>query len=122
MQATRHLIRVQPNPEPINTRPYRFPDTQKVEVEKQVEKLLKEGVIQQSNSPWNSPILVGAKMANANGQSSWLQIQRSRVRLPALPDFLRSSGSGTGSTPPRYYNLRSYLNRKVAVPGVENKD
>jgi hypothetical protein len=35
--------------------------------------------------------------------SSWLQIQRSRVPFPALPDFL-SSGSGTGSTQPREYN------------------
>jgi hypothetical protein len=31
----------------------------------------------------------------SSGQSSWLQIQRSRVRFTALPDFLRSSGSGT---------------------------
>jgi hypothetical protein len=38
------------------------------------------------------------------GQSSWLQIQRSRVQFPALPDFLRSSGSGTGSTQPREDN------------------
>jgi hypothetical protein len=36
-------------------------------------------------------------------QSSWLQIQRSRVRFPALPDFLRSSGCGKGSTQPREY-------------------
>jgi hypothetical protein len=28
-----------------------------------------------------------------------------RVRFPALPDFLRSSGPGTGSTQPREYNL-----------------
>jgi hypothetical protein len=27
-----------------------------------------------------------------------------RVRFPTLPDFLRSSGSGTGSTQPREYN------------------
>jgi hypothetical protein len=27
-----------------------------------------------------------------------------RVRFPALPDFLRSSGSGTESTQPRVYN------------------
>jgi hypothetical protein len=27
-----------------------------------------------------------------------------RVRFPALPDFLRSSGSGTGSTQPCEYN------------------
>jgi hypothetical protein len=39
-----------------------------------------------------------------SGQISWLQIQRSRVRFPAVPDFLRSSGSGTGSTQPREYN------------------
>jgi hypothetical protein len=27
-----------------------------------------------------------------------------RVRFPALPDFLRSSGSGTRSSEPREYN------------------
>jgi hypothetical protein len=27
-----------------------------------------------------------------------------RVQFPALPDFLKSSGSGTGSTQPRKYN------------------
>jgi len=32
----------------------------------------------------------------SSGQSFWLQIQRSRVRSLALPDFLSSSGSGTG--------------------------
>ena len=37
----------------------------------------------------------------SSGQSFWLQIQRFRVRSPALPDFLSSSGSGTGSTQPR---------------------
>jgi hypothetical protein len=36
-----------------------------------------------------------------SGQSSSLHIQRSRVRFPALPDFMSSSGSGTGSTQPR---------------------
>jgi hypothetical protein len=36
----------------------------------------------------------------SSGQSSWLLTQRSRVRFPALPDFLNSSGSGKGSTQP----------------------
>jgi hypothetical protein len=40
----------------------------------------------------------------SSGQSSWLQIHMSRVRFPALPDFLSSSGSGTGSTQPREDN------------------
>jgi hypothetical protein len=34
----------------------------------------------------------------SSNQSFWLRIQRPRVRFPALPDFLRSIGSGTGST------------------------
>ena len=37
-------------------------------------------------------------------QSFWLQIQRSRVRFPALPNFMSSSGSGTGSTQTREVN------------------
>ena len=37
----------------------------------------------------------------SSGQSFCLQIQRSRVRFPAVPDFLSGSGSGTGCTQPR---------------------
>ena len=40
----------------------------------------------------------------SSGQSFWLQIQRSWVRFPALPGFLSSSGSGTGSAQPREVN------------------
>jgi hypothetical protein len=40
----------------------------------------------------------------SSGQSSRLEIERSRVRFPALPDFLRRSGSGTGSTQSLEYN------------------
>jgi hypothetical protein len=40
----------------------------------------------------------------SSGQSSWLQIPRSRVRFPALPDFPRNSGCGTVSTQPREDN------------------
>jgi len=57
----RHSINVEPGKEPINTRPYRLPETQKIEVDKQVKKLLQEGIIEESNSPWNSPILLVPK-------------------------------------------------------------
>jgi hypothetical protein len=43
-------------------------------------------------------------LLRSSGHSFWLQIQRSRVRFSALPDFLRSSESGTGSTQPRECN------------------
>jgi hypothetical protein len=41
----------------------------------------------------------------SNGQSFWLKIQWFRVRLSALPDFLRSTGSQTGPIQPREDNL-----------------
>jgi hypothetical protein len=43
--AARHSISVEPGTEPINTSPYRLPETQKAEVGKQVKKLLQEGII-----------------------------------------------------------------------------
>jgi len=64
----------------------------------------------------------------SSGQSFWLQIQRPRVRSPALPDFLSSSGSGTGSTQPREPREPREVNwgatwmKKVAAPGLENRD
>jgi hypothetical protein len=48
----------------------------------------------------------------SSGQSSWLLTQRSRVRFSALPDFLGSSGSGTGPTQPLWGWMRSYLKEK----------
>ena len=55
------------------------------------------------------------------GQSFRLQIQRSRVRFPALPDFLSSSGSGTGSTQPREVNWGATW-IESSGSGPENRD
>jgi len=66
--AARHTITVEPGTEPINSRPYRLPEAQKVEVGEQVKKLLLEGIIEESSSPWNSPILVVPKRIDASGQ------------------------------------------------------
>ena len=52
----------------------------------------------------SSPVFGKRPPLWSSGQSFWLQIQRSRVRFPALQDFLSSSGSGAGSTQPREVN------------------
>jgi hypothetical protein len=48
----------------------------------------------------------------SSGQSFWLQIQRSRVRFPTLPDFLTSWGSGPGSTQPVEHNWEATWKKK----------
>ena len=55
----------------MNTRPYRLPESQKAEVERQVSNLLKEGIIEERTSPWNSPILVVPKRVGNDGVQRW---------------------------------------------------
>jgi hypothetical protein len=69
--AALHSISVEPGTEPINTRSYRLPETQKMEVDKQAKKLLQEGIIKESNSPWNSPILVVPTKIDASEQQKF---------------------------------------------------
>jgi len=69
--AAKHVINVEPGAEPINTRPCRLLETQKLEVDKQVKKLLWEGIIEETISPWNSPILVIPKKLDASGQQKF---------------------------------------------------
>jgi hypothetical protein len=56
----------------------------------------------------------------SSGQSSWLQIERSGS-IPALPDFLRSSGSGMGSTQPREYNCGATW-KNTSDSGLESRE
>jgi len=69
--AARHTVTVEPGTEPINTRPYRLSEAQKVEVGEQVKKLLHEGITEESSSHWNSPILVVPKGIDASGQQKF---------------------------------------------------
>jgi hypothetical protein len=54
-------------------------------------------------------------------QSSWLQIQRFRIRFLALRYFLRSSGSGTGTTQP-LSTIEELFGRKSSGFGLENRE
>lgn len=56
---------------PINTRPYRLPESQKEEIGRQVQQLAEEGIIAPSESPWNSPVLTVPKKA---GKPKWRMV------------------------------------------------
>jgi len=69
--AARHSIQLEPVVTPINTRPYRLPESQKEDVDRQVEQLLEDGTIAISDSAWNSPLLVVPKKVGPDGKRKW---------------------------------------------------
>lgn len=56
---------------PVYSRTYRFPEVHKTEVEKQVNEMLKSGIIKKSTSPYNAPIWVVPKKVDNSGEQKW---------------------------------------------------
>lgn len=71
---TEHIIKLKPNTKPIYTRQYRIPDSQKPEIEKQIKELLKNRVIEKSNSAWNSPLILVPKKDNEKGEKQYRMV------------------------------------------------
>lgn len=68
--AVKHEIKTVDNV-PIHTKSYRYPHIHKPEVEKQINEMLTDGIIQHSLSPWTSPIWIVPKKADASGKQKW---------------------------------------------------
>lgn len=62
----KHSIRLYTNTAPINIRQYRNSKWESEEIERQVQKLLKDGIVEHSKSPYNSPLLLVKKKALNN--------------------------------------------------------
>lgn len=60
-RAMTHSIPLLPGTAPFRLRPYRYTPFQKNEIEQQVAKLLKDNMIQESSSPFASPVLLVKK-------------------------------------------------------------
>lgn len=56
---------------PIYTKTYRYPEIHRQEVNSQISKMLNDGIIQNSTSPWSSPIWVVPKKLDASGRRKW---------------------------------------------------
>ncbi|CAK1600363.1 unnamed protein product [Parnassius mnemosyne] len=69
----KHFIRTK-NEDPIFTKPYRLAPVQVTEINKQVDKLLLDNVIQESFSPWNSPVHLVPKKADASGEVKYRMV------------------------------------------------
>jgi len=56
-----HHIPLLKNSPPVKVKPYRYPHSQKEEIEKLVKNMLREGIIQPSSNPFSSPIILVKK-------------------------------------------------------------
>lgn len=69
----KHKIRTV-NEDPIYIKPYRQPPTEAIEIRNQVEKLLKDNVIQESHSPWSAPVHLVPKKSDATGERKYRMV------------------------------------------------
>ncbi len=92
-----HHIALQPDAKPSFVPSYRLPYSQRQVVQRKVDELLAEGVVQESHSPWNSPFfLVSKKDGSYRPVIDFRKVNALTVpdhySLPILSDLLQSLG------------------------------
>lgn len=68
--AVKHRINTKDDV-PIHVKSYRYPFSHREEVQRQISKMLDQGIIRPSNSPWTSPVWIVPKKLDATGQKKW---------------------------------------------------
>lgn len=72
---------------PIYTKSYRYPYVHKQEIQTQINKMLEQGIIQHSYSPWSSPIWIVPKKIDIHGNRKWrLVIDYRKVNDKTISD------------------------------------
>ena len=94
-------IKLQNNTTPVYRKPYRLPQSQKSEIHTQIDKMLKDGIIEEAkSSAWSSPLLIFPKKSGPNGEKKWRividyrelnkQIEDDKFPLPSIIEILDS--------------------------------
>lgn len=96
----KQTIHLKQNAMPTYTKQYRLPFSQKKEIHNQIDKMLKDDIIEPTRSPWASPLLVVPKKADKDGRKRWRividyrllnkQLQDDKFPLPCITEILDS--------------------------------
>jgi hypothetical protein len=69
--AITHEIKIKTDQPPIYKRPYRLPQAQQAEIERQINQMESDDIIEPSMSPWNAPLLLVKKKPDASGREKF---------------------------------------------------
>lgn len=71
----KHTIQLEQNATPAYIKPYRIPHAEKIEIGKQVNEMLQNGIIEPAKSAWSVPLLiVPKKKTDKNGVRKWSMV------------------------------------------------
>lgn len=95
-------ISLKDDTKPVYVKPYRLPHSQKTEIDTQIDKMLKDGIIEETTSEWSSPILIVPKKVDSNGIKKWRivvdyrllnkNLEDDKFPLPNITEILDSLG------------------------------
>lgn len=101
----KETIKLKDNANPVYVKPYRLPHSQKTEINNQINKMLKQGIIEETRSNWSSPLLIVPKKNDSNGNKQWRivvdyrllnkNIEDDRFPLPNITEILDSLSGAT---------------------------
>lgn len=93
-------IHLKDNVTPVYKKQYRIPFSQKDELNKQINEMLENEIIEKTSSEWSSPLLLVPKKEDKNGKRQWRvvvdyrqlneRIQDDKFPLPNITDILDS--------------------------------
>lgn len=122
--ATKHSIPTT-NEVPIHVKQYRFPPVHKIEIDKQVNELLNNDIIEYSTSPYNSPLWIVPKKPDSHGNKRWRMVIDYRLLnektigdaypLPNIIDILDQLGNA------KYFSILDLASGFHQIP-MTNKD
>lgn len=107
MKTDPYRIPIKENTAPIATKQYRLPYRQREVLQQEIKKLLEDGVIEKSTSPWCSPVVIVEKAPDPSGKKRYRvaidyrkineHILSQTTPLPNIADILENLGKA------RYY-------------------
>lgn len=96
----KYNLQLEDNATPAYIKPYRLPQTQKAEIQKEIDKMLKDGIIEPSKSAWSAPLLIVPKKPDNHGNRRMrvildfralnARLKSDRFPLPNITEILDS--------------------------------